>query len=192
MIRNTLLLALSATALAACSYTDLTDTDLSLYRLEPPDGAPQLLAAFPGPHSRYGSLVASPSPDGESVAYCLYSYPAPPDCSLLPAGSTKPLKLAGDFYGLWAPDGSWLLTRPCELVDMAGKSRMLCSDPFVGMSLSPDGRFLATFSSRDIHLIATETGNDLVLPRPGPVDENVFRPRHEISFTPDSSRLIAI
>ena len=177
-------------------YIDESDAGFSFYRLEPPDGAAELIAAFPGPFDKYGPLRGYFSPDGASIAYCIEA--SPPDCYLLSAGSKTPLKLPNNVssFPQWAPDGSWLLMGPCQVVDLTGTVRKICDTPRWPFALSPDGRIVAAFDEnstrKDVHLITTSSGTDTILPQPGPVDENVFRPRYQIGFTPDSSRVIAI
>jgi len=88
--------------------------------------------------------------------------------------------------------------QPCQVVSMAGTMRKLCdaSLPTLSLALSPDASVLATLVSTstgmDVDLIATADGTDVVLPRPGPADVQGYRPRFQIGFTPDGSRVIAI
>jgi len=187
-------------------YTDETDAGFSFYRIEPPEGRPELLDAYSGPYNTYQAVWATTSPNGESIAYCIESSSF--DCYLRPAGSAIALKLPERPYPSgspasrmsWAPDGSWLLLGPCQIVDMRGTTRRLCDASLrvSSFALSPDASLLATLVGTsterdlDVHLIATADGTDVVLPRPGPADPQVYRPRYEIGFTPDGSRVIAI
>src|SRR5262249_32494033 len=170
-------------------YTDESDTGFTLNRLMPPDGAPEVLATHSGAYNVYGAVHAISSPDGESIAYCRDSVPL--DCHLRAVGSPSSVDLP-DSPMRWAPDGSFLLTWACNMVDISGAARQLCDAPPSLISLSPDGSWIATRTTSGYHLIATSSGEDRLLPAPGPVDMNVFRPRSEIGFTPDSSRVIAI
>jgi hypothetical protein len=45
-------------------YTDETDTGFSFYRVDRPDGAPQLLDTYSGSYDTYEAVCATTSPDG--------------------------------------------------------------------------------------------------------------------------------
>lgn len=112
-------------------YTEESDAALSLYRVHPPDGAPELLADFRRAGEGSAALWGTTSPDGESVAYWFWSsLGRPADGYLQWAGSATPLRLPTTedyrWWAIWAPDGSWLLIHPCVLVDMAGSVQTLC------------------------------------------------------------------
>jgi hypothetical protein len=187
-------------------YSDEAGSDVSFYRLAPPDGTPELLATFPPPHISWGPLSAWPSPDGESVVYCHTRVLAPvaSECFLRAAGRETPLQLpAGiEISPYWAPDGSWFTISPCALVDLAGTVRKVCDDATVaGTSMSPDGKLLGiasnlgpwpgTQQSLRFHIYTIATATDLALPAPGLFDLTIYRPAFGLSFTPDGSRLIA-
>ena len=185
-------------------YTEESDVASSLYRVDPPGGAPELLADFRRAGEGSAALWGTTSPDGESVAYWFWSsLGRPADGYLQWAGSAAPLRLPATedyrWWAIWAPDGSWLLIHPCVLVDMAGGVQTLCdaSNWTAGMpALSPDGRFLATLardsSGWNVHLITVPTGTDVVLASLGPIDEPWFRSAYAVAFTPDGSRVVAV
>jgi hypothetical protein len=77
-------------------YDDESGPSISLYRLLPPDGNPEMLATFDPPHAYpSGSFSASNSPDGKSVAYCHSPAPTVSDCFLLSPMTATPVPLPG-------------------------------------------------------------------------------------------------
>jgi hypothetical protein len=181
-------------------YEDENSPTIAFYRLLPPDGEPQLLATFDPPHAfPSGSFSAVTSPDGESVAYCHSPSAGAENCFLLAAGSTRPVTLPGAAR-VWSPDGRWLLSGFCEMVDLSGSVREVCDPQVESAGVSPDGKTLAIVSlgstwppsqsSVHIRLHSVATGTDVMLPTP-PFDGGVYRPAFFFQFTPDGSRVIA-
>src|SRR6266446_4206822 len=105
-------------------YDDESGADEVLYRLLPPDGDPQVIASFPPPHAFPGaSLDYSTSPDGESVLYCHSPSGGVENCFLTsPVSASLPVP---GWVRLWAPDGRWVISGGCTLIDATGASRQV-------------------------------------------------------------------
>ena len=171
-------------------YTDQSDGAASLHRVEGVDGAPALIASLPPGSSGVGTQIAV-SPDGESVLYCGFDSV----CNLRRAdGVTFRAPDAGSVVPAWAPDGAHVWTTGCQVMDLAGTVVDLpgctAAEPW-HRAWSSSGRLVATFTS-DVRVLDLSTGEVTTLPMPSPVDSSVFRPRKEISFTPDSRHVVVV
>lgn len=177
-------------------YSDESAGPVAFYRVLPPDGAPELIATLP-PRDSQIAFEVWPSPDGERVAYCNYQTRESVDCFLYDGGTNIRFAETITFNPRWAPDGSWLVTRPCELVDSSGTARRFCDETLVNSAQAYDNRstlawFQAAAPGLEVHLLDLATTTETVLPPLPPWDAHAFRGAFELRFTPDGSRLLAL
>jgi len=154
-------------------FTDLVDGQTELWRVLPPDGTPELISNGPG------SVDFAISRDGEMVSVSLAYGPAPRTYSLIPAGSSKPIPLAGPAE--FSPDGNWFLSA-CDLYDRTGRVVRHICDNLGGAAFSEDATKLAIVDDAATRVITLASMAESRLPRPpGGLDR----------LTPDGSCAIA-
>jgi hypothetical protein len=176
-------------------YTDVSDAAVSVFRVQAPNGEPEPIHSWPAGNIFKHGVQMTVSPDGESVVYC-----GNDACTLRRADGAT-FRAPDSFLPVpaWAPDGAHVWTSGCQVMDLAGNVIDVpgCTDADSWYrAWSPDGRRIATWLlstfTNDVRVLDLSTGEVTKLPMPSPADQSVFRPRKEISFTPDSSRVVVV
>ena len=141
------------------------------------DDEPSLVIAAPD------NVRATPSPDGESIAYC----PSSGRCFLQSPIGAPPVPIPSGTTMWWAPEGIWLFIWPCTFVDLTAKAVSVCDSIAPGTWAQRVGETVAFVSARgaglDVHVRNLATSTEAVFPAP-PSAAGIW-------LSPDARRILA-